>query len=79
MAHPVCINSEVVLVRKFGAPIVQKLKHLKANRTEFPDRNADSFWSGKRAELDCGNVRAGCKEIHSREQVQDVASTPTWA
>ena len=73
-AYSVCKNSELVLVRKFGAPIVQKLERLNPNRTEFPDRNADSFWSEKRAELDCGNRRAGCKETQSREQVQDVDS-----
>jgi hypothetical protein len=73
----VCKNSELVLVGKLGALIVQKLKRLNPNRTEFPDRNADSFWSENRANLDCGNGRAGCKEIHSREQVQDVDSTTT--
>jgi len=48
IAHPVCINSELVTVGKFSAPIVQKLKRLNQNRPEFPDRKADSFWSEKR-------------------------------
>lgn len=48
IAHPVCINSELVAVGKFGAPIVKKPKRLNPNRTEFPDRKADSFWTEKR-------------------------------
>lgn len=72
--HPMCKNSELVTVRKFGAAIVQKLKRLDPNRPEFPDRNANTFWSEKRAEHDCGNGRADSQEIHSREQGQDVAS-----
>ena len=74
IAHPVCINSELVTVGKLGALKLRKLKRLNPNRTEFPDRNADSFRSEKCADLDCGNVRVDSQEIHSREQRQDVAS-----
>lgn len=73
-AHPVCRNSELVLVGKLGAGIVQKLERLNLNRPEFPDRNADTFWSEKRVELDCGNVRADSQEIHFHEHGQAVAS-----
>ena len=79
IAHPVCINSELVTVRKFVAAIVQKLERLNPNRPEFPDRNADSFWTEKRhmelhlvvLKIQVGNRWAVGKKTHSHEPGMD--------